>query len=116
MVTAGTIHKAPMPHAAQRFMKPSMSNSSPVSGDLGSTAYLHLPEERVNAPVPVLVKHGVEMTKGIIEGDHHTKNTNPGYIRNPLGGFYTSRVGAGGLIGGASKSSRDLVGAVQVMR
>merc|ERR1712224_118695 len=89
-VHAGTVPKAVMPHAAKRFMKPTMSNTSPVSANLGSTSYLHLPAESVNAPVPVLVRHGVEQTKGIIEGDHHTKNTNPGYIRNPLGGFYTS--------------------------
>merc|ERR1719217_945828 len=78
---AGVVPKATMPHAAARFMKPSMSNTSPVSGNLGSTSYLHLPNQSINTPVPVLVRHGVEQTKGIIEGDHHTKNTNPGYIR-----------------------------------
>merc|ERR1711862_100786 len=75
---AGVVPKAKMPHAFQRFMKPTMSNTSPVSGNLGSTSYVHLPDEKVNAPVPVFIKHGVELKKGIIEGDHHSKNTNPG--------------------------------------
>merc|ERR1719235_1426844 len=50
-----------------------MSNSSPVSGDLSSTSYIHLPDTTVNAPVPVLVKHGVRrLPEGAVEGDHHS--------------------------------------------
>merc|ERR1719191_773761 len=82
---------ASMPHAALRFQHPSMSSTQvPDARKINQTEFLHIPGEQVYAPVPLIVKHGIEQTKGIIEGDHHTKNTNPGFIRNPLGGFYTS--------------------------
>eukprot|EP00746_Dinoflagellata_sp_MGD_P140500 gnl/MRDRNA2_/MRDRNA2_73735_c0_seq1.p1 gnl/MRDRNA2_/MRDRNA2_73735_c0~~gnl/MRDRNA2_/MRDRNA2_73735_c0_seq1.p1 ORF type:complete len:118 (+),score=10.34 gnl/MRDRNA2_/MRDRNA2_73735_c0_seq1:78-431(+) len=88
---AGTVPKPVMPHAFKRLLKPTMSDTSPVSGDLSSTSYLNLPDTIVNAPVPVLVKHGARrLPEGKVEGDHHSKNTNPGFIRNPMGGFYTS--------------------------
>lgn len=77
-----------IPHAQLRFHYPRMSNSSvPDEEKLRRT--ISLQGETMAPPMPVIVKHGFEKALGVIEGDHHSKNTNPGFSRNCLGGFFT---------------------------
>lgn len=78
-----------IPHPQLRFHYPRMSNTPvPDEEKLRNTTSLHS-KEKMAPPMPVIVKHGWEKTLGVIEGDHHSKNTNPGFSRNCLGGFFT---------------------------
>lgn len=72
-----------MSHAQLRFHYPRMSNT-PVPDEEKLRR-----STNIERPMPVIVKHGWEKAPGVIEGDHHSKNTNPGFSRNILGGFYT---------------------------
>lgn len=44
------------------------------------------------APMPVLIQHKGDRVGGPVGGDVHSAGTNPGFSRNPLGGFYTQVV------------------------
>merc|ERR1719159_1236772 len=41
------------------------------------------------APIPVLIQHKPDRVGGPLGGDVHSSATNPGFSRNPLGGYYT---------------------------
>jgi len=48
-----------------------------------------LPALPALAPVPVLIQHKPDRVGGPLGGDVHSASTNPGFSRNPLGGYYT---------------------------
>uniref|UniRef100_A0A0G4HEL2 Uncharacterized protein n=1 Tax=Chromera velia CCMP2878 TaxID=1169474 RepID=A0A0G4HEL2_9ALVE len=84
-------------HAATRYLKPRMSESlvkeqmatnKQFASQMTQT-FLHDGETPLNSGCPVMNGHASGQVKGRIEGDLHSRNTNPGYARNALGGFYT---------------------------
>ena len=50
--------------------------------------FLHSPAPLAR-PRPVQVQHGSDRVYGTNDADCHSANTNPGFSRNPAGGFYT---------------------------
>lgn len=78
-----------IPHAQLRFHYPRMSNMPVADEEKLRQTMSNGPGDPRAPPVPVIVKHGFEKALGVIEGDHHSKNTNPGFSRNCLGGFFT---------------------------
>ncbi|KAF4741026.1 hypothetical protein FOZ62_031650, partial [Perkinsus olseni] len=85
------LHRAPLTHAERRYYQPKMNNDPPrLLRTWRSEAFLHKASVSLFPPIPVLARHKADTIHGVIEGDHHSKNTNAGFSRNVLGGFYTS--------------------------
>ncbi|EER17884.1 hypothetical protein Pmar_PMAR027599 [Perkinsus marinus ATCC 50983] len=90
-LAATRLHRAPLSHAERRYYQPKMNNDPPaLLKSLRLETFPHKSSVGLCPPIPVLVRHKADTVGGVIEGDHHSKNTNPGFSRNILGGFFTS--------------------------
>jgi len=75
------------PYAAKCFLQRKQARNYSLKAE--KETFLHCPLT-LAPPVPVVIKHGFNKSHGVVLGDFHAKNTNPGFCRNNLGGFYTS--------------------------
>jgi hypothetical protein len=101
-----TFSRKPSCYAELRYHKPQQSRPvltaglqlnngmksaklQPILAKSASVPSMRLP---IGAPMPVMVQHKPDRVGGPVGGDVHAAATNPGFSRNPLGGFYTQIV------------------------
>ncbi|CEL94190.1 unnamed protein product [Vitrella brassicaformis CCMP3155] len=96
-------------HAARRFLKPHycarpgsapltpfgprvLADKSPAPRSTGQRIPLHGTfvdcDKGLKPSTPLIISHTSGEVKGRIDGDLHSRNTNPGYSRNVMGGFF----------------------------
>lgn len=101
-----TFSKKPSCYAELRYHKPQQSRpvlmaglqlnkamgSAKLETILARSASVPLMRLPGSSPTPVIVQIKGDRVGGPVGGDVHGSNTNPGFSRNPLGGFYTQIV------------------------
>jgi hypothetical protein len=86
---AKTFARKPAYAAEMRFHKPNMkADAFEVELLKKNGTFVHSAAP-LKIPVPSIVNHHADKVYGTNDADCHSANTNPGFSRNPLGGFYT---------------------------
>jgi hypothetical protein len=86
---AGTFSRKPQYAAEMRFHRPNMkADAFEVELLKKNGTFVHS-SSPLKIPVPQIVNHHADKVYGTNDADCHSANTNPGFSRNPLGGFYT---------------------------
>jgi hypothetical protein len=86
---AKTFSRTPQFAAEMRFHKPNLkADAFEVDLLKKNSTFVHSAAP-LKIPVPQIVNHHADKVYGTNDADCHSANTNPGFSRNPLGGFYT---------------------------
>merc|ERR1719463_460594 len=86
---AKTFSRAPQYSAEARFYKPNMKTEALEVELLKKNGTFVHSAAPLKVPTPSIVNHHSDKIYGTNDADCHSANTNPGFSRNPLGGFYT---------------------------
>jgi hypothetical protein len=86
---AKTFSRKPQYAAEMRFHKPNMKADAFEVDLLKKSGTFVNSSAPLKIPVPQIVNHHADKVYGSNDADCHSANTNPGFSRNPLGGFYT---------------------------
>merc|ERR1719265_822662 len=84
-----TFSRKPQYAAEKRFHAPHSHYEAPEVDLLKANGTFVHAAQPLKVPVPQIVHHSGDKVYGTNDADCHSANTNPGFSRNPLGGFYT---------------------------